>query len=102
GGGNDTLIGGVGSDTFLFGAGYGQDVVVTDGNGSGDADILFIDNTDPSSIVLSREGSDLLLAVHDFGDLLRVTDYFVGNTVSESTIQLIRFSDGAEWDRDAI
>ena len=91
--GNDTLIGGNGSDTFVFRMGDGQDVIQDQGYSS--TDVLRIEGYDLADIVLSRAAGDTNDAVITFAgstDSLRLVDaldnssgYFDSNDRIERT-----------------
>ena len=108
GAGNDTLNGGLGADTYVFSAGWGQDVVdelqaldawpspilVDDGQ----ADTVAFDATVSSSDVQAVvEGQDLILQTAG-GDTLRLLRYFTADATG-GRIEMIRFADGTQWDR---
>jgi len=84
--GNDTLNGGSGQDTFLFGSGDGQDVV-KDSSGTADQ-ISFGANINPLDLVISRQASDLRLAIHGSSDEVTVQNWYSAPTTAQvETIQ---------------
>ncbi len=75
-GGNDLLQGRSGADTYVFGRGYGQDVVDEEMS-AGMADrVLFNPDIKLSDILASRVGDDLLLRVAGSTDTLRIVEQF--------------------------
>lgn len=91
-GGNDTLRGGRGSDTYLWMAG---DDVIEDGDVSGSAtDTLSIrSGPSPYDLLLTRNGTDLLVRSLSDGRRVVVKDHFSG-----AGIERIQFADGTVWD----
>jgi len=61
-GGNDTLIGGLGSDEYYFTAGDGNDLILEDGNFL-DNDVIFIEGYLPSDVEASFDNETGLLTV---------------------------------------
>src|SRR6202035_1263080 len=69
--GNATLVGGGGADTFVFGRGYGQEVVnEADGNNGKVATILLKSGIAPSDVRLSlgANGTDLVISIAGTSD----------------------------------
>lgn len=89
--GNDTLTGGAGDDmmydtkinsygentvqTFIFASGHGKDTVILNSDLNG-LNIFRFQNTDASSAVYSRQGSDLLIQAYGDGSQVLVRDVF--------------------------
>jgi Ca2+-binding RTX toxin-like protein len=105
-GGNDTLDGGAGddtlnsneggSDTYIFGRGYGQDTISDMDLDSTTKDkVQLRTGIATSDVVISREGSDLLLAIAGTADQLRMRNWYVA---PEYRIEELLFSDGTVWD----
>ncbi|MCY1528951.1 hypothetical protein D9M68_640740 [compost metagenome] len=68
--GNDTLIGGLGNDTFVFGAGFGQDRILDfDANPAGGQDLLNIASlgitaaTFAANVAITDAGADTLVSI---------------------------------------
>ena len=91
--GNDTLsdIFG-GNDTFIFGRGYGADIV-QDGSGTADK-IQLLPGVLVSDVTLLRNGNELLLSIDQSSTQLKVTSYLA--------IDQIVFDGGTTWDAAAI
>jgi len=98
GAGNDRLEGAGGGDTYVFGRGYGQDVV--------NANIIYItrDQPDhvefaadvaPADIQIAREGDDLILTISGTDDSLRIEKHFSGLTYWR--VEEFRFADETVW-----
>jgi Ca2+-binding RTX toxin-like protein len=109
--GNDTLEGGRGNDrfetyyganTFLFGRGDGQDIIVnydeTDESNGPDT-IQFGEGIVPEDIVVGRDMDDLILTVKGSEDRITVKDHFGG---AQYAIAQVRFADGTTWDEEDI
>ncbi len=77
--GNDYLQGDNDADTYVFGKGSGQDVILnydTDFIGAQRDRIEFAVNVLPSEITISRSGDDLLVRINNTTDQLTVQAYF--------------------------
>ncbi|NGZ06664.1 MAG: hypothetical protein G8237_09940, partial [Magnetococcales bacterium] len=92
--------GNVGSDTWLFGVGAGQDMVNAYNETSGNVDTVRIMGKLPSEVTLGRSVSgtnmtrDLVIALNGTSDRLTVQNHFLGNAY---TIERIEFEDGTVW-----
>ena len=97
GAGNDSLQGGYGADTYLFDLGGGQDSISDGGN---DLDtIRFGAGITAADIVVSREGTDLVLAVAGTDDRITVRGWGYGDWYR---IEQVAFADGTVWDAAAL
>lgn len=103
GAGNDVLQGGDGNDVYVFGVGFGRDVInnYDDGQGRVDA-VQFLAGIAPGDVIATRSGDDLHLAVGTNGDLVVVSGYFIGNGSNATRIDEIRFADNVVWNVDAV
>ncbi len=106
--GNDQLDGGDNADTYVFGLGYGQDVIhdstsIVSYEYEQDA-IEFGAGIAPEDLILSRVGSDLIIEIAGTTDTLTVEGQFsyVASGAYYSSIEYFRFADGTEWDIDDI
>ncbi len=107
GAGNDYLVGGNQNDTYIFAAGFGQDIIDNyddtqqQGSSLGNfaIDVIAFDTDIRSQDVrLSQEGDDLL--VRHAGDSIRVRNHFLGVGLGFNQrygIDAIRFANGTEW-----
>lgn len=94
-GGNDTLYGGPGGDTYEFGRASGQDTIVENDSTPGVMDIVqFKADILPADITLARGVTDLHLYVDGGTDRLTISGWFAGTA---SQIERIKFSDGTVW-----
>ncbi len=108
GAGNDLLSGGRGADTYLFTAGWGQDVVddlqrvdtVAHAGAQLEDDetlntVQFDATATVADIALLRDGLDLLLRHKTAGDTIRVQGYF--DAVQGNGLMQVRFANGTVW-----
>jgi Ca2+-binding RTX toxin-like protein len=99
-GGNDLLRGTTGADTYVFGQGYGQDVIDEQGSADMEDRVVFNPDIQLSDILASRVGDDLLLRVAGSTATLRITRQFEYDAaISErfsgtSRIESFVFADG--------
>ena len=87
--GNDSLNGFGGEDTYIFGRGYGEDMI-----NEWSSDHSFVDLKDINSdavTVSDQWGSNLLISVNDSEDVLTVSNFKWGQAS-----YTFRFADGAE------
>ncbi len=101
-GGNDTLIGGSDGDTYRFGIGYGEDLIIDRQQAAswvgrqgreietGDR-VLFGADVTRDMLVFSIDGDDLLISIKEHTDSLRIRDQF-GDVVNG--VEFFDFSDG--------
>ncbi|WP_085902498.1 calcium-binding protein [Kiloniella majae] len=100
--GNDTLKGGDGGDTYIFGRGYGQDVIF-DEQSSVFADqpdkVNFKEGISPSDLILTREGYNLIIRIADTDDTLKVINQFAYGNLGGNYHQVEEFvfADGTIW-----
>ena len=83
--GNDTVNGGTGDDNYLFSRGEGRDLV-QDNSGSADK-ILYEGTINPLDLVISRQASDLRLAIHGSSDYVTIQNWYNGTKNQVETIQ---------------
>ncbi|MEX8195416.1 calcium-binding protein, partial [Comamonas guangdongensis] len=106
GAGNDTLSGGLGNDTYLFGKGDGQDTISSDYDTSaGKLNVLqFKAGVAPADIVATRSDRALILAIAGTTDQVKIDYFFEANNPygGYNPIQQVRFADGTSWDIPAI
>ncbi|MFK0271955.1 calcium-binding protein, partial [Pseudomonas asiatica] len=94
GAGNDWLAGRQGNDTYLYGLGYGNDVIDNSGGLAADLDSLRLTDLNPSQVRLTRVGDDLVLSVLASGETLSVSQHFLD---ADHAIDRIQFADGTTW-----
>ena len=84
-----------GNDTYLFGKGRGQDIVIDRDATPGNLDTIELTpEVTPTDVLLTRVGSDLKLSFLDTADTLTVRNWFAGDELPEWRVEQIRFADG--------
>ena len=91
GAGNDHLYGGYGNDTYIFGRGYGQDVINEQGTNSSNDRILFDNSISINDLTISRDNNDIVISVKDSNDSLRLLNQY---SDSWYKVELLEFADG--------
>ena len=109
--GNDILIGGKGddylsglqgSDTYIWNPGDGNDTILEE-RFSGDVNILKIGaGVDPASVVLLREGNNLVLHITETGERITLEKWFGQYVEKACRISSVEFADGTVWTADEI
>jgi Ca2+-binding RTX toxin-like protein len=97
GAGNDNLQGGDGADTYLFGKGYGADVIDNRDNdalGVNPDVVQLAQGIGPGDVVLSRSGSALVISIKGTTDTLKI-DY--NYDAASNEVDQILFADGTVW-----
>jgi len=96
--GNDTLRGLEGDDTYVFGRGYGADVIEDDNSwvaGSLSDRVLFKADVVPGDVEIARVGSDLVLSIAGTSDSLTIKNQFASG--GHVAIESFEFADGTVW-----
>ena len=100
GAGNDVLDGGSGDDEYRFGRGYGHDRIRnTDAGVSRNNIVRLIGGLNKEDISITRQGDDLLIAINDSEDILRVESHFDGEETAGTArryINAIVFDDDSK------
>ncbi|TAN65839.1 MAG: hypothetical protein EPN20_07440, partial [Magnetospirillum sp.] len=107
-GGDQTITGGLGSDSYVLGSNFGHDVIddiEPVGNGH-DPDVLRFATIGSGEVTARREGIDLIITVNATGDEVRLVKEFegiapglFGGDFSDDTgVNEIVFADGVVWD----
>ena len=92
--GDDVLIGGAGDDEYRFGRGYGQDRIRNTDAGVGRYDIVrLVGGLTKEDITVRRQRNDLVIAINDSEDVLRVESHFHREGVAKRYIDAIVFDD---------
>ncbi len=103
--GNDTLIG-VGDNIYVFGRGYGQDVIQTGLQAhasSGFVDqIQLLPGVAPAEVTLEGQGKNLVLKIAGTSDQLAVENYLIEPGLRVPTVGEILFDDGTRWNSSEI
>ncbi len=106
--GNDYMEGSAGNDTYVFGLGYGQDVIYDSdqGQGAGLDKVTFLEGIDPANVSLKRlPNSDLEITFANTTDKLTIERYFSPyyknsswNAGTDSNVvEELHFTDGTIW-----
>ena len=99
----DSLNGGTGDDTYLFGKGDGRTTIYNNDAGEGRKDILrFLEGINSSNVSARRFRNTLWLTVRDedgSGEVIRVSDFFRG---SRYEINAVEFADGTVWTAEVL
>ncbi|WP_150274674.1 calcium-binding protein [Paenibacillus tepidiphilus] len=99
GAGNDTLYGELrngsytgleGSDTYIFGKGYGNDTIV---EGGGTADVVQL-GVNPGDVEVLQESGSLVLRIKESGERLLISNYF---SAAAFKVESVAFADGTVW-----
>lgn len=107
GAGDDLLVGGNENDIYIFGRGYGNDIIDEQRSNvmSGDFDIVqFNADVAPQDIVLERDDTSLIMRIHGTSDSLTILDQFTSRPLANSGqwIEEFHFSDGTIWTLDDV
>ncbi|MEN6374581.1 MAG: calcium-binding protein [Smithella sp.] len=98
-----------GNDTYIFGSGYGQDMVLDRDVSFGNTDTILLDNSiQPEDLILRRgmgtylwnTADDLVLSVNGSTDTMTVVNWF--DDTGEWQVERIKFSNGTVWDEQII
>ncbi len=88
--GDDMLNGGAGNDTYIFGKGYGNDVITNSTSSNSDTDTLSID-VDAKEVIFEKSGSDLLVSILNSDDTLTIDNWYSSD---KNKIENISTGDG--------
>ena len=106
GSGNDVLRGYGGSDTYMYGRGYGNDTILGEGVTPNHTDFVVLGpDILPEDLAMERQNGSLLLTIKDTGETLFIEAFFAAgkdwilqlpecNAVTRNIV----FADGTEWD----
>lgn len=100
--GNDRIDGGAGSDEYLWGTGYGYDIITERGYDT-DTDYVTLTNLNRRDVTLSNEGfyGDLVITVNATGERLTVASNFY-TEAGRQRVEAVRFADGETLIGDAL
>ncbi len=99
--GNDILVG-VGDNTFVFGRGYGQDIVRMGKQTymqTGLDRVQFLMGVVPADITMENHVNHLVIKINGTNDQLSVESYFAS---ANATVDQLIFTDGTIWNPDDI
>jgi Ca2+-binding RTX toxin-like protein len=96
--GNDSLNGDTGNDTYLFNAGFGQDVIY---DGAGSADVIRLGTGITASMLrFEKSGNDLVVHVGTAGNKITINgqfyDEYYGSNV-DNEIESLILADGTSY-----
>jgi Ca2+-binding RTX toxin-like protein len=98
-GGDDTITGGGGADTFFFDAGYGALQITAADFSSAISVLQFGAEIDKSSLsVKAATNGDILIRTGEDGDIVTLTN----GELTWAGVQQVRFSDGTTWTGDEL
>ncbi len=103
----DALFGGYGADTYVYGRGYGADVVsLMEYDATVRDHVRFVADIRPEDLIV-RHGDDpqawdLQLAVRGTDDVLTVGGFFHPLALALPANNYLRFADGSSWGRSEI
>ena len=99
---NDVLSGGAGNDTYLFGTGYGQDVIADNGLASDSDSLRFNAGIRAPDVLVARTGDDLKVSFTSGSDQVLVEHYFSAGGLGSGHLDQFVFADGTSWSSTAI
>ena len=89
--GDDTLNGGRGDDVYIFGKGYGHDIINEQNSNSKNDKVVFKEGINPEDIKISRDKNDMILTLKDTNDSLRIVNQY---SDSWYKVENFEFADG--------
>jgi Ca2+-binding RTX toxin-like protein len=108
GAGDDTLYGGVGgygaaagagNDTYVFGAGYGNDEIYDYDTTAGNVDTVRLKGLNAGDVTIGRDATTFSITIRATGETLRVRDWGAG---WEFRIERVVFADGSVLEGEAL
>lgn len=97
-GGNDSLQGGSGNDTYIFGRGYGQDTVYDYDSTIGNFDtVKMAVGVSASDLIVKSSGTDLIICIAGTNDRLTLQSWLYS---ASTRIEKVQFSDGTAWNAE--
>jgi Ca2+-binding RTX toxin-like protein len=95
GAGNDQLTGYAGNDTYVFGRGYGQDIIFDQDSTPVNVDVVeFAADITPDDVTAELSAPSLVLTINGTTDRLTVANQYFS---SADQVEEIRFADGTVW-----
>jgi Ca2+-binding RTX toxin-like protein len=99
GAGDDYLEGGAGDDTFVYGKGYGNDVVTKDWYSTQEQGTLIMKDLNKEDIEYGAKGNDLILKIKETNETVTIKDYLYRNNYKMGKIE---FEDGTVLFEDVV
>jgi Ca2+-binding RTX toxin-like protein len=97
---NDVLRGGAGDDLYVFRRYDGQDRIEDDDRSANNVDtVLFAEGISPTDVMVSREGTDVVLSVNDTDDRVTLARWAESHI---HRVEQVKFLDGTIWDTAAL
>ena len=90
---------GAGNDTYVFGRGYGQDVIYDYDSTPGNTDTIQLKDLNLADVTIKRDATTFYLSVNGTTDVLKITDWGLG---AAYRIERIKFADGTVLDGAAL
>lgn len=90
---SDTLVSYNGSDTYVFGKGYGQDTIYDRDRLTSTIDTIQVLGA-PEEVDVLQDNLDLMIRIKETGEKIRVNSYFKG---TEYKVEQVKFADGTVW-----
>ena len=99
GAGDDYLEGGAGDDTFVYGKGYGNDVVTKDWYSTQEQGTLIMKDLNKEDIEYVAKGNDLILKIKETEETVTIKDYLYRDSYKMGKIE---FEDGTVLFEDIV
>ncbi|WP_163002488.1 calcium-binding protein, partial [Pseudomonas viridiflava] len=94
------LDGGKGSDTYVFGKGFGRNTI-TNGVYNGAIvdrlDVVRLKGLTTEDVSIRRESDDLVIQIRQTGETLRVSSHFTVDQIYGYAINELQYADGVVW-----
>lgn len=99
--GEDSLFGNGGDDIYIFGPGYGSDLIDErpEDGGTGSDTVRFTEDIEPAGVTVARDGADLVFTTGNGDDVLIVPGWL---DTPGATVESFEFTDGTVWDAAAV
>ena len=98
--GDDYIDSRIGSDTFLYASGDGNDLIDEEDSSTVYVDVLKLVDLNETDVELRRDGVDLFVKDLTTGHVIEIDEQFYSS--NWWGIERIEFQDGSSWDRDHI
>lgn len=100
---NDTLEGGIGSDTYVFGRHFGKDEIINFNPNAQDKDtIKFTQGINLHHLNITRQDNDLIINQKHTANTLKITDFFDKDALGDWAVQEIVGSNGKSINTEQI
>ena len=93
----------MGNDTYVFGRGSGQDIIVNFDAGKPSGDVVQLGaGIVGADVAMARRGDDLVLRINGTSDQLTVASYYQNGGKGANALEKIRFADGTSLNHAAV